>query len=302
MNNVSGSGLIKNLVLITTADFRGNRQAEIDRLFSSVRRFCISRPAVNVQHHLLLQRCEDAASAAIEISAPSWMSVTAVDRKISLSAARNLILDTVLSKPLRHDSIVAFPDDDAWYPDMVLEYVLQRFEADDKLDLWLCRYGIEARFDQESLELPPTVQQVVSYGSSNTLVMRGSLLDSIGGFDESLGLGTPAKSGEDTEFGLRAYLASRKSAFVDAQMIGHRDFNPEIRARYYPGSLKAISRHATVRPAVMFALARKLVVGLALVGRREMSIDELLQAVGGLIRCKKASLTTDTRPSRIRVR
>lgn len=289
---------IDEVVLITTADVTGGREAELTRLFDSVEAFRANRPDVRVRHYMLLQRCGDITAGRAQIGAPDAMIVTAVDRQVPLSVARNLVLDEVLSGSLPATTLVAFPDDDAWYPAGVLEHIVGRFEAEAVLDLWFCRYGSQAQLVVQPEETP-SFQTVISYGSSNTFVLRGPVLAAIGGFDETLGLGTPCKSGEDTEFMIRAHLAARETAFVNARMIGHRDFSTAVRAKYFGGSLTAIARHGSAKPAAAFALARKLVVGLALVGKRDLSVKEL----GGALRLASTYAKKPApsgRPSQIR--
>jgi hypothetical protein len=266
---------ITDLILVTTTDMASDRMAELRRLLASVERFQTNRPDVRLHHHILLQRCRDPACAREAIGLPKALILTSIDRQVPLSVARNLMLDAVLAQPLSQATVVAFPDDDAWYPAGTMEHVVERFEAVSDLDLWLCRYGSKAAFDPTAREVKPSLQQVISFGSSNTLVLRGALLSAIGGFDETLGLGTPAKSGEDTEFGIRAHIGARRSEFADARMVGHRDSSPDIRAKYYAGSLTAIARHARTSPAGGVALIRKLLVGVVLTFRRHISVSDM---------------------------
>jgi hypothetical protein len=276
---LSTDSRIAELVLATTMDMTSGREAEVARLIESVERFRTRRPGVPLRHHLLLQQCPDAHTGAERIGAPSWMTVSAAPGRLSLSAARNRMLDVLLAEGIDADALVGFPDDDAWYPDGILEHVLDRFSGDPGLDFWFCRYGTAARFEPDHAEQAPSLQQVLSYASSNTVLIRGRVIDAIGGFDERLGLGTPAGSGEDTEFALRAYFAARRTRYTRAMMIGHRDYTAGFRARYFAGALVAIARHSRRSPAAMKALVRKLAVGAALVLRGEMKPGQLRAAI-----------------------
>lgn len=294
---------VSELVLATTMDMTSGREAEIARLIASVEAFRARRPDLPLRHHLLLQQCPDARAGARQIGAPAWMTVSASPGRLSLSAARNRMLDVLLADEIDADALVGFPDDDAWYPAGTLEHVVDRLSGDGDLDFWFCRYGTAARFEAAHEEIAPSLQQVLSYASSNTVLVRGRVIEAIGGFDERLGLGTPAGSGEDTEFALRAYFAARKTRYTQAMMIGHRDYTAEFRARYFAGALVAIARHARRSPAAMKALLRKLAVGVALVLRGEMKPGQLRAAIAmiGADRRAQGEAGPD-RPSRIRTR
>jgi hypothetical protein len=249
-------------------------------MVASVDRFLANRPDVPLMHLMLLQRCSDAAAASEQLGFPARMTATAIDRQISLSAARNIMINTVLSDPPPgfEDAMVAFPDDDAWYPEGVLEYMYRRFETDPELDFWFCRYGSMAALPAEVTEQRPSLQQTIARASSNTIVIRGKVLRTCSGFDENLGLGTPARSGEDTDFAMRSFFAARKISMAPYVMVGHRDFDRTIRANYYAGTLVALGRHLTASSAAKLAFGRKLLVGVAMVAKRDLSLGGLTAA------------------------
>jgi hypothetical protein len=293
----------RQLHLFTTIDASGDRGPDLARLVASVAAFRQARPSTVVRHHLLVQRCHDVETARARFALPDWVEPIVVDRQLPLSIARNLMLDPVLAEgSIDPDALVSFPDDDGWYPEGTLEHVHDRFARDPELDLWFCRYGSKARFVVVD-EQRPGLQDVLSSASSNTIMLRGALLIAIGGFDERLGLGTPAKSGEDTEFAIRAYLVARRSAFAPAILVGHRDFSREVRAKYFGGSLAAISRHAGASAASAKALLRKLAVGVALVAKGEMKpadFTRALQLVASERSARRSPSIAPGRPSMIR--
>jgi len=281
---MSGQGIGLPVVLITTADMQSGRDEALRRLVGSVERFRASRPEVPLVHLMLLQRCSNAAAASEQLGFPARMTVSAVDRQVSLSTARNMMINSLLSDPPDgfEEAVVAFPDDDAWYPEGVLEYIYSRFETDPALDFWFCRYGSAAALPAEVTERTPSLQQTIARASSNTIVIRGKVLRACAGFDENLGLGTPARSGEDTDFGMRSFFAARKVSMAPHVMVGHRDFDPAIRANYYAGTLIALGRHLGVSSAAKLAFLRKILVGVALVAKRDLSLGGLAAAWKGL--------------------
>lgn len=272
------------IVLITTADMLSGRDAALARLVQSVERFRANRPDVPLLHHMLLQRCTDVAAARERFGFSDWMNVSAIDRQVPLSAARNIMINEIFADPPAgfDSAMVAFPDDDAWYPEGVLEHIYGRFATDHELDFWFCRYGSAAALPDQITEQRPSLQQVISRASSNTIVVRGRVLRACRGFDENLGLGTAARSGEDTDFGMRSFFAARKVLMAPHVMVGHRDFDPAIRANYYGGTLIALARHFSVSSAAKLAFFRKMLVGVALVAKRDLSVGGLAASLGGL--------------------
>lgn len=268
------------VVLLTTADMHAHRETELVRLVNSVEKFRQQNPNVPVHHVMLLQRCSDASAIASRLGFPDKMDVFGDVAQIPLSKARNIMLNRLFRAPpfpLR-DALVAFPDDDAWYPDGTLAHIHSLFDTDAELDLWFCRYGSLAECPAAIRELSPSLAQVIARASSNTIALRGAVLRKIRGFDENLGLGTSARSGEDTDFAVRAALNSRKIRHAPLRMIGHRDFDPAIRAKYYGGTLVALGRHKWESLAAFFAFGRKILVGIALVLRRDLKFAQFREA------------------------
>lgn len=298
----TSSSAIDTIILMTTADITSGREKDLRRLDRSIAAFKARRPHVKVRHYLLLQRCEDADTAKHALGFSEAAIVTAVPEQLPLSVARNHMLDTLLADNREiADAMIAFPDDDAWFPRGSLEFICDSFGADAQLDFLFCRYGSNAVLPQRPDIQRTSLQQTISSASSNTMFLRGRLLHVVGGFDEGLGLGTPAKSGEDTEFAVRAYLAARKVRFVPHRIIGHRDFDKSIRAKYYAGTLVALGRHATRTPAAAAAFVRKILVGFALTGTRDLPPAGLAQAwkLYALNRIAPNHSTTSCRPSRV---
>ncbi|MGE0231388.1 MAG: glycosyltransferase family A protein [Flavobacteriaceae bacterium] len=248
-------------------------------MIASVAEAASRLPDADVRLMLLLQ----GASAADASAFPAFVTPFSIDGTISLSRARNRLLGEALARgAVEHDTVVAFPDDDCWYPPRALETIAGRFAADPDLDLWFCRYGSEptapgaAHFAGSAA----TARDVVRNASSNTIVVRGSVVKQICRFDETLGVGTPNFGGEDVDFALHAFRLARRAAFADAKLVGHRDKNTELRARYYRGSLIVLGRHAPKIGGARYEYARKLLVGAYLGCRGELGMRAYASAVG----------------------
>lgn len=249
-----------DIFLFSTTDLASGRGEAMQRMVASVGRARQDRPQCRIRLLILFQ---NTAIAAIP-EMPDWVEVHTSPTRIPLSMARNRLLDSVvLPATAETSAVVAFPDDDAWYPDGSLHFMRDQVAEQGEVDLAFCRYGAAPI-------APPTgltgrlarLQQVLSHGSSITMFLRASLAAQLGHFDETLGLGTPAGSGEDTDYAMRAWHMARRTLYYDAPLIGHRDKDMAGRTRYYPGSLAAISRNRHLSPSARLAHLRKLAVGV----------------------------------------
>ncbi len=266
------------ILFITTTDAAGGRSGDLERLLSSIER---ALPGRHWRMLLLAQRASPGAGLAAGL--PDNVQLETIPHRISLSQARNLLLQRAREQGLLvRAPLIAFPDDDCWYPDGSLERILNLFRIDHALDFWFCGYRSQPQSPARALSMdmkPPSVFQVAAKASSNTIFLRSRVAEMIGGFDEELGVGTVNNGGEDTDYALRAFARSRKSRFVDQALIGHRDHDPGLKSRYFRGSLIAIARHTAMRPASLALLLRKLMVGGALVATRRMSSGDFRSAL-----------------------
>jgi len=149
-----------------------------------------------------------------------------------LSRARNVALARLEA------DVVAFPDDDCVYPSGLLRSVGERLAGDAALD------GITGRaigFDDVSsaswrpdaarLDRDDLWNRAISF----TIFLRRSLVESVGAFDEQLGLGagTPWHSGEEIDYLVRALEGGARIEYDPAVVVRHdvRTDTPEIGRR-----------------------------------------------------------------------
>jgi hypothetical protein len=271
-----------NLVLISTSDLSSKRFDVLERMVRSVEREVAARPQLSTSVLLLLQKCPEYLYWSVSKGLPPFVQAIPTIDPLSLSAARNVLLQRASSIGIVDDrTVVGFPDDDCWYPEGTLDYVTHLFALRPQLDLWFCRYASNPACTSD-LALTSRVaapRDVVRQASSNTMFVRGRVLTESVAFDETLGVGTINGGGEDTEFALRAHLLSRESLYLPAPIIGHRDKVPQLRPKYYRGALIALARHARQEPRVVLELARKIAVGLWLVGTRQLPLMAFVRAV-----------------------
>jgi hypothetical protein len=258
-------------------------------MLRSVAQADAARPDMDISMLLLLQQCPQQWRRSLAESFPRFVRPASIDGRVSLSVARNVLLAEALSSGLIGDStIVAFPDDDCWYPDGVLEHVTQTFALSPQLDLWFCRYSsAPAGIERAPGPRIATAHDVIRQASSNTVFVRGRIVKSGAVFDESLGVGTPTDGGEDTEYALNAHVRGGLSLYLPAEVIGHRDRNPRLRAKYYRGGLIAIARHAGREMRIGVELVRKLLVGIWLVLSRQLPPSAFARAVGAALRLRR---------------
>ena len=144
-----------------------------------------------------------------------------------LSRARNLGIQ------LASGAIVAFPDDDCWYPNDILSQVKAWFERNQSFDFLCCRAQDEtgrevaSRWPGRSLVIRRN--SVLRACASASLFIRKTALDEIGGFNESMGLGSasPFQSGEDSDLALRCLQQGRKGWFEKQLYVYHPHKAPQ---------------------------------------------------------------------------
>lgn len=231
---------------------------------------------------ILVQQDEEATRALAErLNPPEFVEMIAGGGRMSLSAARNAMLSLAADRRLiASDDVVAFPDDDSWYPKGLLTKIQYLFACDPFFDFFFCRYGskpVECHLSRA--EDAPSAQTVISNASSNTIFVRGRVANLLGGYDEDLGVGAKHKSGEDLDYALRAFLGADQSAYIAAPLVGHRDKNPAIRAKYFRGSLLVISRYAAKSSAMALALLRKLATGALLMATFRLGPREYFSSI-----------------------
>ena len=148
-----------------------------------------------------------------------------------LSRARNVGL------AVARGDIVAFPDDDCWYPSGVITAVCAAFSREPGLSLLTGRTADVSGATSVSPHLPETAavtrENAFLAGNSNGLFVRRDLAQAVGGFDETLGVGSgsPYQSGEETDFLLRC-LGAGACARFDPSLVVHHDQGDPDAARH----------------------------------------------------------------------
>lgn len=282
-----------DLVLISTSNVAGGRSEALARMIASVAAIRTARPELTIKLFLLLQeydvkRCDPITKEYFDL-----IHVITSDRRLSLSRARNILLEAACLSAITDNSVVAFPDDDCWYPQGIIEGVVSRFVGSPEIDLWFCKYSSKPVPFESKTGRRAKIVDVARHASSNTTVMRGRLVRRLAKFDEELGVGTPRNGAEDTDFAIAGFKISRQSEFLDVPCIGHRDYDKKFRSKYYPAATLVIGRHSHDSLPLKFELIRKFAIGALLVVWRELSLTSYLSTLKDAV---NASISTKQAP------
>jgi len=221
-----------------------------------------------------------------------------------LSRARNVGIRAA------RGALLAFPDDDCWYDPGVVAEVITRFAAAPDVGglTGVTRDGQGnlsiGRFDEHGGAV--TRDTVWRRGNSNSIFVRRSIADLVGGFDETLGVGasTPWQSSEESDFLLRALASGARLRFDPDLVVRHPQAAVDgaaARRRAVPygrGFMRVLLLHryglATRAHAVLKPLAGSLVyAATGRVGRARLSF---WSAWGRLDEAARAFLRPEDRP------
>ena len=197
------------------------RTSPVARLVSS-----ISAQSYDKLRLIVVDQNDDQRLDALLSPYERKLSILRLRSPPGLSRARNVALGFV------EGDIVAFPDDDCWYPPNVLEDAVAVFEAHVEWD------GLSIR-SIDSAGRPSNIRwdrgsgpidhfNVWRRASSISVFLRRSIVDAVGEFDEELGAGsgTPWGSGEETDYLLRAIDAGFALWYEPSLSVHHESPQP----------------------------------------------------------------------------
>lgn len=206
-----------------------------------------------------------------------------------LSRARNVGLNHVTG------DIIAFPDDDCYYPVELLSRVALFFTTHSKYDgvtgmgVGERNADLQPRFDKKDGLI--NRYNVWSRAVSYTIFLRAGVINAVGDFNESLGVGagTPWGCAEETDYLIRAVSLGKHLYYchlieVVHERIEHVEDSKIIvrNARYAPGIGYVLKRHNYPFWFVLWVVLRSFVGAvLALVaGNRYKYLLRLTGAKG----------------------
>jgi glycosyltransferase involved in cell wall biosynthesis len=179
---------------------------------------------------LVVDQNADERLAPILAGLDNAFEIVHLRSEAGLSRARNAALGQVRA------DVVAFPDDDCWYPPGLLERVAGFFGAQPEWDGLGVRavdeLGRAAAGGADRETGAMTLYNLWRRVGSYTLFLRRGVLDEVGPFDETLGVGasTPWRAGEDLDYVARAVRAGRR-VFYDPSLHVHHPQKREHSSR-----------------------------------------------------------------------
>jgi hypothetical protein len=180
----------------------------------------------------------------------------------ALSRARNIALRHLASSDdrVRADA-VAFPDDDCWYPPLLLATVARLLA---RWDVVMGSYSAQPpnpdlhRFSDLSGELD--WRRAYEQTASITQFYRAAVVQDVGAFDERFGVGGRYPSAEDADFLVRA-IQRRWRCFYDPSLVVGHPQREGLYKEHYVGNTALLAKHALRVPMARRLLARRLLSG-----------------------------------------
>jgi glycosyltransferase involved in cell wall biosynthesis len=177
-----------------------------------------------------------------------------------LSRARNTGLHAA------RGDIMAFPDDDCWYPAKLLESIANWFELHPEFALLNAALRTADNLPATKSPAAPrrcAKSDVSKCVSSATLFLRRTVPIAIGGFNEKLGIGAPSeyKAGEERDYVLRALEHGFQLWYEPSLTVHHPSLysrEHQLRATYtYALSEGCVQRlHHCALPQIVGSLVR----------------------------------------------
>jgi len=241
--------MLKFSLLLATV----GRTAELERFLSS-----LDAQTYRNFDLIVVDQNPDERLAALVQSYAGRFPVLCVKSAPGLSRARNAGLRYVSG------DVIAFPDDDCWYPPDLLRKATLWLESNVEYDglsvlvcdgsgrpsgHWAARHGAINRYD------------VWQKARSMSVLLRRRVVDAVGAFDESLGAGagSPWGSGEETDYLIRAMQVGYHFYYEPALSVCHPEFREVAKAYAYGmGYGRVLRKHAYPAWFVICCWARSL--------------------------------------------
>ncbi|WP_341677876.1 glycosyltransferase family 2 protein [Niveibacterium sp. SC-1] len=204
------------------------RSVEVERLFDS-----LAAQTYRNFDLIVIDQNEDSRVRDLVTRFSDRMSIIYLRSAKGLSRARNVGLKHVFG------DLVAFPDDDCWYPPDLLQFVVDHFSRDAQLEgLTGCSInerGVLSQGRWLSERVRVTRKNLFTCATSYTIFLRADAARLAGEFDEALGVGSGTRwgAGEETNYLLRVIDADRKVCYDPELRVRHPEPVVEMDERTY---------------------------------------------------------------------
>lgn len=249
----------------------------LERLFDSL----IAQQNCSIEIIVVDQNCTDTVQKLCDGYAEK-LTIQHISSKPGLSRARNVGIAHCTG------SIIAFPDDDCWYPPGLLSAIKTEIEAE------VVSAGLTCRCTDEQGRLAAggdslcsgtiSKRNVWHRGVSATMFLRAEVVAQVGLFDESLGLGSESyfKSGEESDYLLRVLGLKERVIYRPHLRVFH-PLPPASRSAgaierswgYGLGFGRVLRKHGYQLPAVIYHLGYPLLGAVAAVMRLDVALAKV---------------------------
>jgi GT2 family glycosyltransferase len=228
-----------SLILTTKA-----RVAEIERFVR-----CLAQQRYAYLELIVVDQNEDNRLEATFIQSNFPFPIIHLRSEAGLSHGRNVGLASATG------DILAFPDDDCWYPEGLLARVVSEFESHPLVDGFTGRsedgrgQASGGSFSRHQSQV--NLKNVWKKGISYTIFLRSSVFAAVGPFDEQLGVGAHTRfgSGEETDYLIRTIKLGFNIQYLPDMVVFHP--NPILYSRkhrhkafrYGVGMGRVLSKH-----------------------------------------------------------
>jgi cellulose synthase/poly-beta-1,6-N-acetylglucosamine synthase-like glycosyltransferase len=248
------------------------RREQFSRLVHSVH----DSPQADQIELIVIDQSEDRRCSQVLYDADWAMSVRAETSGRGASVGRNVGL-AFASAP-----IVAFPDDDAWYPAGALGKIIETFERDPDIAGFCGRQvTADGRPSMLRWQTEPgcvTARNFLRTSIMSTMFFRRSWLDRVGPFDENMGVGSASWYGacEESDLLLRVIEAGGRIPY-DPSLLVYQDEPRDDPNQYFVAKMLSYGcgqghlwrKRALSRRQLGYYCARKLIAATVRVGRGE---------------------------------
>ncbi len=215
-----------------------------------------------------------------------YFPVVHIQSEKGLSRARNMGMNHATGQ------IISFPDDDCTYSSLTLQQVADVFSSThfDGVSGRMLASGTMLESCKQDCEIRLNIYNVWLKAVSTTLFLRRSLVDSVGYFDEKLGVGSGTEygSGEETDYLIRAIKQGFSLYHVPSITVYHpeMDFNKsgisQKAYKYSKGRRYVLEKHKYNKVFIWINIFYPLVKLLKSLPNRNKTLYHWYQFLGRL--------------------